>query len=85
MSLTKRVELMFDPEDYARLEEIARSRGESVAALIRRAVESYYLQPDLEKKHKAVQYIISQETDFGSWEEVKEAIGRNIEGLLETP
>ena len=75
MSLAKRVEMLFDPKEYAQLEEIARGRGESVAALVRRAVKSQYLETSLEQKREAALYITSQELDFGTWEDVKAAIG----------
>lgn len=76
MPLTKRVELLLDPAQYAFLEEIARSRKESVGALIRRAVTREYLQPTREQKRAALQRLLAQETDFGTWEEAKRDIGR---------
>ena len=78
MGLTKRVELLFDPKLYDHLEELAQSRGESVAALIRSAVARQYLQPSLEKKRAAAKAIISQEIDVGSWEEVKASIEKEV-------
>ena len=76
MSLTKRVEVLFDPEQYKLVERIARSRGETVGALVRRAVEQQYLGPTLEERKAAVHRLISQEIDFGSWEEIKAELER---------
>lgn len=83
MALTKRVEVLFDPDQYARLEEVARTRGEPVAALIRRAVEREYVESSQEEKRKAVEVLLSEEIDVGSWEEVKEAIAQDIVKRLE--
>lgn len=85
MALTKRVELLFDPDQYACLEEVARARGESVAALIRRAVEQEYLQPSLDEKRKALEALLSQEIDVGTWEEAKEAIAQDMVKRIEAP
>ena len=84
MSLSRRVELLFDPKEYSDLEEVARSRGESVGALIRHAVKTYYIQPALKEKQVAARLIISQEMDFGSWEDIKTIIGKTIDKRLET-
>lgn len=78
MPLTKRVELLLDPAQYALLEEIARSRKESVGALIRRAVTREYLQPTREQKRAALGRLLAQEMDFGAWEEAKRNIGREV-------
>ncbi len=83
MPLTKRVELLLDPAQYALLEEIARSRKESIGALIRRAVTREYLQPTREQKQAAVDRLLAQETDFGTWEEAKRNIGREVVRELE--
>ncbi len=78
MTLTKRVELLFDPQAYKRLEELAKSRNRSVANLIRSAVERQYLQPSLQEKLAAARAITSQEIDIGSWEAVEKSIEREI-------
>lgn len=83
MALTKRVELLLDPEQYARLERIARARRESVGALIRQAVAREYLQPLQEQKRAALRRLLQQEIDFGSWERAKKDIGREVVKELE--
>lgn len=83
MALTRRVELLLDPEQYARLEEIARARGESVGALIRQAVAREFLRPAREQKRAALGRLLRQEIDFGSWEKAKNDIGREVVRELE--
>ncbi|MBI2910047.1 MAG: ribbon-helix-helix protein, CopG family [Chloroflexi bacterium] len=78
MALTKRVELLLDPDEYAELAEIARRRKESIGALIRRALEREYLQPTREQKRAALRQLLSQDIDFGSWERAKKDISREI-------
>lgn len=74
----KRVEVLFDPAQYARLENIARERREPVGALIREAVQRYYLGPTREEKLAAVQWMAAQNIDLGSWEDIEEEISREI-------
>lgn len=78
MALTKRVEVLFDPRDYKLIEELARSKGLTVGALVRQAVEQQYLQPTLEQRRAAVKWLLSQEVDLGTWEEAKAAIEREV-------
>lgn len=89
MALTKRVELLLDPEQYSRLEEIGRARKESVGSLIRRAVEREYMEPTREQKRAALEWLLGQETEFGPWEELKqEIIGevvKEVEKHFEAP
>ena len=85
MALTKRVEVLFDPEEYRLVAELARSRGETVGALVRRAVAQHYLKPSKERRLQAVERIIALNEDFGTWEESKEAISREVTRRLEAP
>ena len=79
----KRVEILFDPDQYARLEYIARERRESVGALIREAVRKEYLGPTKEEKLAAVRWMAEQNVDLGSWEELKEDMAQEIARHLE--
>ncbi|MBI4310288.1 MAG: hypothetical protein HY681_00795 [Chloroflexi bacterium] len=82
MALTKRVEVLFDPKQYALLEQIARSRRETVAALVRKAVEQELLRPTLEERRAAVRGILSEESDL-TWEEAKRLIETEVGRRLE--
>jgi hypothetical protein len=82
VALTKRVEVLFDPEQFREVERIALSQGGSVASLVRAAVERQFLQPRLSERRRAVQRLLSMETGV-TWEEVKKELeadpGRRIE------
>ena len=75
MALKKRVEILFDPEKFSYLENLARRQKTSVGNLIREAVTKVYLDIDVEKRRKAVQWLTSQAFDFkGDWEIVKKGL-----------
>jgi hypothetical protein len=75
--LSKRVEVLFDPKQYASLEEEARRRGKSVGSLVREAVEREYLVPSQQERKAALKELLSIKLDIGSWEEAKELILRS--------
>ncbi|MFH1142071.1 MAG: CopG family transcriptional regulator [Chloroflexota bacterium] len=83
MALTKRVDVLFDPEFYGVLEQLARSRGETIGALVRQAVEQQYVRATLAQRRAAWQGIVGQEMDFGSWEEVKAELERGVVKAVE--
>ncbi len=87
MALSKRVEVLFDPERYACLERIARERRKAVGELIREAVEQLVIQPSQREKKEAVERLISMNIPLGgaSWEEMKEEIARSKIAGLEAP
>jgi len=68
------VEVLFPPEQFALLAEIASSQGKSIGSLIRQAVEAVYLSPHLDEKKAAAAWIIAQQMDWGDWEDLKKAI-----------
>lgn len=74
--LKKRVEVLFEPLEYHKLEEMAQAGRRSVGSLVREAVERYVLQPAREERRTALEWILSGEDDLGSWEELKGAISR---------
>ena len=72
---TKRVEVLFEPRDYKTLEGVARTRGEPVGAVIRKAVSQYVVGPSEKKRQEALRWLASQEMDFDpDWKKVKEEI-----------
>ncbi len=75
--LSKRVEVLFDPKQYAELERVARRDGKSVGAVICEAMEREYLQPSREERKAALKELLSIKLDIGSWEEAKELILRS--------
>ena len=73
--LKKRVEILFEPSEYRRLEELAGASGRSVGSVVREAVAKYVLQPSDEKRREAFEWLMSQEMDIESdWDEVKKEI-----------
>ena len=64
------------------MEQLARSRGKTVGAIVRQAVEQVYLKPTLDKRTAAVKGILSEQSDL-TWEEAKNIlesqVGRQIE------
>ena len=84
--LTKRVEVLFDPDDYRTIEELARSLGQTVGSMVRQAVQRQYLRPSTEQRQAAIQRFLSQpEADLGTWEEAKAAIEKEAVRRFETP
>lgn len=71
MPLKRRVEVLFDPTQYARLEKVARNAGESVGALVRKAVEREYLRPADDERRQAVRGLLEMHLPVGDWEDVK--------------
>ena len=83
MALTKRVEVLFAPQQYALMEQIARARGETIGALVRKAVEQQYLGPTLEERRAAVEALLSMESDI-TWEEARHILETDVGRRLET-
>lgn len=83
MPLKKRVEILFDPAEYRRLEEIAHSKGRSVGSVVRDAVEKYVLRPTEEEKRKALAWMAAQRGPVGSPEEIKEDILAALDEAIE--
>ncbi len=79
MPLTKKAMVLFEPGQYRKLEEKAKLRGKSVAALVREAVEKAILAEDEVSRKvriQAAQRIVSAQEDLLSWEKIEELIGR---------
>lgn len=73
MARTKRAQVMMEPAEYARLEEIAAGRGCSVAELIRSAVRDRYLTVATDRL-RLVDDITSMDLDVGDWNDMKSEI-----------
>ncbi len=72
MALRKRVEVLFEPEKFAYLEQLARREHTSVGNLIREAVTKAYLDSDTDKRRKAARWLTGLEFDFGAdWDQIK--------------
>ena len=73
MARTKRAQILFEPEEYERLEDVARRRGTSVAELVRRAVGEKYLG-DPTKRRAAVAAIRGMSLPLPDWPELEQEI-----------
>ena len=77
MALTRREEVLFDPEQYRTIEQLARSQGQTVGALVRKAVEQQYLQPTLEHRRAAVRAILAEQSDL-TWKEARHILETDV-------
>ncbi len=79
MPLTKRVMVLFDPEQYQRLEEEAKQRRRSKGALIREAVEreiSESRSASRAERIEAARRLVSMKEDILDWDELETVIAR---------
>ncbi len=68
---TTRVEVLFSPEQFSRLQAIAQSQGESVDTLIRKAVEEVYLRHEQEERLEAVRRMAALSLPIADWEQTE--------------
>lgn len=70
MAATKRAQILMEPTDYRRLEEIARAQNVSVAELIRTAVRDRYFGDEAGRR-ASVEVICSMGLPVISWVEAE--------------
>jgi hypothetical protein len=70
-ALGKRVSVSFSADQIDRLEAIARARGQSVGALIRKAVEEAYLRPGDPGRLEAVRLMAEMRLPVADSEEME--------------
>ena len=73
MTASKRAQILMEPEDYQRLEEIARQKKASVAELIRTAVRERYLGGGAGRR-ASVESICSMSLPVIPWDEAEAEI-----------
>lgn len=71
-TLTKRVQVLFSPDQFSHLQTIAREQDASVGALIRKAVEDAYFRHQQQERLEAVQRMASLSLPVASWEQMEE-------------
>ncbi|MBI4757549.1 MAG: ribbon-helix-helix protein, CopG family [Chloroflexi bacterium] len=75
-TLTKRVQVLLEPPQFARLEEIAKVRKSSVGALIREAVGKEYFRTDRKERLAAVERMAAMTLPVADWEQMeRESVG----------
>jgi len=69
-ALTKRVQVLLDPFQYQRLDEIARQRNCSIETLIREAIDRVYLHNAIEERLEAVRTLAAMQLPVTDWEQM---------------
>jgi predicted DNA-binding ribbon-helix-helix protein len=69
-ALTKRVQVLLDPFQYQRLDEIARQRNCPIEMLIREAIDQVYLHNAIEERLEAVQTLAAMQLPVTDWEQM---------------
>jgi hypothetical protein len=68
MAATRRAQILMEPDEYVKLESLARSEKVSVAELIRRAIRRCYFLPPADRT-SLVSEICSMDLPLGDWSE----------------
>lgn len=80
MAPTRRAQILMEPEEFRRLQALARKRRTSVANLIRSAVREAYLAPQPEKR-PIVEAILDMRLTLPDWTHLREELDRGHAGL----
>lgn len=73
---TERTQVLFSPEQLARLKRIAVRDGRSVGSVIREAVDTF-VESAPDSRERALQSIMSMNAPIDDWEVMKEQILRS--------
>lgn len=73
MGHTKRAQVLMEPEEYTRLEEVAAERGVAVAELIRTAVRERFLLTR-EERRKLVDEILGLDLPVIEWHDAEDDV-----------
>ena len=71
LSLTQPVQVIFSRDQFARLQAIAQTQGESLDALIREAVKKVYLEHDSQERLEAVRRMAAMSLPVANWEQME--------------
>ena len=80
MPVTRRTQLLMDPEEFRRLRAVARRKKTSVAELIREAVRETYLKPQPNRR-ALVEAILQTKLPTMEWKKVRKEIEASHAGL----
>ncbi len=73
-ALSKRVQVLFSKEKHLLLESLARRRGASVGALIRKAVEEQYLKGQRGNRMSILDRISKMNLPVSDWKKMEKEI-----------
>lgn len=74
MPLDRRLQVLLDPGQYRRLEEHAARRGESVAALVREAIDERFPDERLDRRRAGELLLEARPMDVDDWTVMKEEL-----------
>jgi hypothetical protein len=83
MGMTKKVMVLFDPEQYQKLAERARFKGVSVGSLIRQAAEKSLAEDEngaREIRIQAARRLTEAEETVTEWDEIERMLERGHQG-----
>lgn len=73
MSKTQKIQVTLEPEDYARVAEIARRAGKKLAAVVRESIVQYCLGPEQRRQRlEALRRLETLEIPTGDYAEWKQ-------------
>jgi hypothetical protein len=81
MPVTRRTQVLMDPEDYRQLRNVARRKKTSVGELIRTAVRAAYLEPAQPDRKPIVEAILQMRLPAISWSRARKEIAASHAGL----
>lgn len=76
--LTKRLEILLDPDEYKEIQKEAKERGESMGQLVRNILREKIVKPRKKTAIEAFNKLFSKEMeiDMSSWVEEKKKIAK---------
>lgn len=74
MTLDRRLQVLLDEAQYRRLEEHAARRGESVAALVREAIDERFPDERLDRRRAGDLLLDARPMDVDDWTAMKEEL-----------
>lgn len=74
MTLDRRLQVLLDEAQYRRLEEHAARRGESVAALVREAIDERFPDERLDRRRAGELLLDARPMNVGDWTVMKEEL-----------
>lgn len=78
MTLSRRVEILFEEDEYEALRKEAERRGWSFGELVCEGARRQFIAPTEREKDEAFAWLTSQQIDI-DWEEAKTLIGRYVD------
>jgi hypothetical protein len=80
MAPTRRAQILMEPDEFRRLQALARKRKTSVADLIRQAVREAYLRPQPDRG-PIVDAILGMRIAMPDWASLRDDVERGHAGL----